>query len=537
MPALVAYYEPWWIQIIKALLIFAVGLQLRMPLTTKGWRVAAILASLSMVATIALATLAGWWLMPGLGLAGALLLAGILAPTDPVLASEVQIRSQNDRDAVRVSLTAEGGLNDGTALPVVMLALGLLGIGDLGPAGTRWMWHDFAWPIAGGVLLGWAFGRVLGKAIHALLRHGHGLCWDELLYLGIITVAYGLSRLTDTSSFLFVFAAALGLFRRTPRATDALERAGVEPDELADRLLAFGHRCGRLVEVVMVLLLGVLALTQEFRYGTATSTYLVEPRRTRVLVAKWLALALASVVLTAVTLALGSRRHRADPLPGRQCDRRRAALAGGWSRVRCHGGVQPDWSRGRRPRPQPDRRCRRGAGLDARRGTATDHDGAGVRPLDARRSDVRTTAARPGDQCRREAAGRPHRWPHPPRVHRRGRGLNPPAMRRQTKPGSHARAVTGNPVIRRPGQRHRHTLTLHTISNRPADQALRGVPSKTPPLDHDHSEGPSSSPPFLRRCSWSPSPLASRSDGRRRSPRRRRRQARTGRGPLAPAGC
>ena len=236
--------------------LFAVGLQLRMPWTLKGWRVAAILASATMLVTIALATLAGFWLMPGLGWAGALLLAGILAPTDPVLASEVQIRSQNDRDAVRVSLTAEGGLNDGTALPIVMLALGLLGIGNLGVGGMRWLWHDLAWPIAGGALLGWCFGRALGKLIHWLLRRGHALAWDELLYLGIITVAYGLSLLTDTSSFLFVFAAALGLFRRSPKSTASLARAGVEPDELGDRLLAFGHRCGRLVEVVMVLLLG-----------------------------------------------------------------------------------------------------------------------------------------------------------------------------------------------------------------------------------------------------------------------------------------
>ena len=236
--------------------LFAVGLQLRMPWTLKGWRVAALLASVTMGATIALATLAGWWLLPGLGFAGALLLAGILAPTDPVLASEVQIRSRIDRDAGRVALTAEGGLNDGTALPVVMLALGLLGIGDLGAHGIRWLWHDLVWPIAGGALLGWAFGRGLGKVVHRLLRHGHGLCWDELLYLGIITVAYGLSRLTETSSFLFVFAAALGLFRRTPGLTQPLASAGAQPDELSDRLLAFGHRCGRLVEVVMVLLLG-----------------------------------------------------------------------------------------------------------------------------------------------------------------------------------------------------------------------------------------------------------------------------------------
>jgi len=138
----------------------------------------------------------------------------------------------------------------------VMLALGLLGIGELGAHGTRWLWHDLAWPIAGGALLGWGFGRGLGKVIHALLRKGHGLGWDELLYLGIITVAYGLSRLTETSSFLFVFVAALALFHRSPQATTSLAQAGVEPDELSERLLAFGHRCGRLVEVVMVLLLG-----------------------------------------------------------------------------------------------------------------------------------------------------------------------------------------------------------------------------------------------------------------------------------------
>ncbi len=236
--------------------LFAVGLQLRMPWSLKGWRVAAVLASLTMAVTIALATLAGWWLLPGLGLAGALLLAGILAPTDPVLASEVQIRSPIDRDAGRVALTAEGGLNDGTALPVVLLALGLLGVGDLGAHGLRWLWHDLAWPIAGGALLGWAFGRGLGRLIRHLMRNGHGLGWDELLYLGVITVAYGLSLLTATSSFLFVFAAALGLFRRTQRSATSLTTMPGEPDELSDRLLAFGHRCGRLVEVVMVLLLG-----------------------------------------------------------------------------------------------------------------------------------------------------------------------------------------------------------------------------------------------------------------------------------------
>ncbi|MEP6504446.1 MAG: cation:proton antiporter, partial [Betaproteobacteria bacterium] len=74
--------------------LFAVGLRLRTSFDFKGWRVAALLASNGMLATIVLATVVGAWLMPGLGWAGALLLAGILAPTDPVLASEVQIRSE-----------------------------------------------------------------------------------------------------------------------------------------------------------------------------------------------------------------------------------------------------------------------------------------------------------------------------------------------------------------------------------------------------------------------------------------------------------
>jgi NhaP-type Na+/H+ or K+/H+ antiporter len=236
--------------------LFAVGLRLRTALTRTGWRVAVLLASNSMLALIVLATLVGVWLMPALGWAGALLLAAILAPTDPVLASEVRIQAGDDRDAVRVSLTAEGGLNDATALPVVLLALGLLGVGELGTWGERWAWHDLAWPIAGGALFGWAFGRGLSRVVHALLRRGHELGWDELLYLGIITTAYGLSRLTDTSSFLFVFAVALGLFRLSPAANDGLARAGVRPDELSERLLAFGHRCERLVEVAMVLMLG-----------------------------------------------------------------------------------------------------------------------------------------------------------------------------------------------------------------------------------------------------------------------------------------
>jgi NhaP-type Na+/H+ or K+/H+ antiporter len=230
--------------------LFTVGLRLRVPPTWAAWRVAATLASVGMLTTIALATAAAVWLL-GLSVAAALLLATILAPTDPVLASEVQIQSDSDRDAVRLSLTAEGGLNDGTALPVTMLALGLLGLHELGDHSGRWFVYDLLWPIGGGIFIGWYFGRGLGRAVQALLKRGHSLEWDELLYLGAIALAFALARLTATSAFLVVFAAGLALFHGTAPA-EVGARSGV----MTERLVEFGHRCERLIEVSMVMLLG-----------------------------------------------------------------------------------------------------------------------------------------------------------------------------------------------------------------------------------------------------------------------------------------
>ena len=230
--------------------LFTVGLRLRVPPTWQAWRVAALLASAGMLVTIALATAAAVWLL-GLGVAAALLLATILAPTDPVLASEVQIQSEGDRDAVRLSLTAEGGLNDGTALPITMFALGLLGLHTLGPLGSRWAALDLLWPIGGGLVIGWCFGRLLGRAVHALLKRGHAIEWDELLYLGTIALGFAIARLTHTSAFLVVFVAGLSLFHGG-RPASAGGRTGV----MSERLVEFGHRCERLIEVAMVMLLG-----------------------------------------------------------------------------------------------------------------------------------------------------------------------------------------------------------------------------------------------------------------------------------------
>ena len=245
--------------------LFAIGLRLRVPPTFAAWREAVRLAGPGMVLTIALAMPAAHWLL-GLSWPGALLLAAILAPTDPVLASEVRIHHAGDRDAVRLTLTAEGALNDATAFPAVMLALGLLGLRELGPWGARWAAVDLAWSLAGGIGIGWIGARVLGAVLRSRLARGQSLGWDELLYLGTIALAYAAATALAASAFFAVFAAGLGLFHESPREAARMRAHAAAATDLSNRLLAFGERGERLAEVIMVMFIGAAMSWVDWRW-------------------------------------------------------------------------------------------------------------------------------------------------------------------------------------------------------------------------------------------------------------------------------
>src|SRR5215212_2725370 len=124
--------------------LFTAGLKLRVPWNDSLWKLPLRLALGSMAITVALLALIS---VAGLGLelGAAILLGAILAPTDPVLASDVQVSDPKDQDRLRFGLTGEAGLNDGAAFPFVMLGLGLLGLHELGPWGLRWFAVDVIW--------------------------------------------------------------------------------------------------------------------------------------------------------------------------------------------------------------------------------------------------------------------------------------------------------------------------------------------------------------------------------------------------------
>ena len=108
------------------------GLKLDTPLGHPSWKMTWRLLLVTMPLCIAALSMMGWL---GLGLAvpAAILLGAALAPTDPVLAADVQVGPPNSgkEDEVRFSLTAEAGLNDGLAFPFVNLALAVAASGGI----------------------------------------------------------------------------------------------------------------------------------------------------------------------------------------------------------------------------------------------------------------------------------------------------------------------------------------------------------------------------------------------------------------------
>lgn len=199
------------------------------------WRLPIRLAFVVMALTVGLIAVAGIW---GCGLSP----GAILASTDPVLASEVQVEDLHDRDRLRFSLTGERSLNDGAAFPFVMLGLGLLGLHDLGAAGWRWWLLDGVWLIGGSLVIGAGLGALIGKCvIYLRTRHKEAVGLDEFLALGLIALTYGMAHFAHTYGFLAVFAAGLAL-QRVQEHTKVVRLPAKTVLDFTEEDLATDHR-------------------------------------------------------------------------------------------------------------------------------------------------------------------------------------------------------------------------------------------------------------------------------------------------------
>lgn len=203
--------------------LMGVGLAIDRPLRWRTWTTAWRLVLVAMPLCIGGVALLGWGLA-GLAPASALLLGASLAPTDPVLASDVQVDGpdvdvgegapvQDEDDEVRFALTSEAGLNDGAAFPFVYAAILLAGAGPVGDWALRWI----AWDLVGKVVLGavvgaasgWALARLAFRSNRRSLRLAEA--GDPILAIAATLGVYGLTEVLGGYGFLAVFICGVAL--------------------------------------------------------------------------------------------------------------------------------------------------------------------------------------------------------------------------------------------------------------------------------------------------------------------------------------
>ncbi|MEQ4532316.1 MAG: cation:proton antiporter [Mixta sp.] len=273
-------------EITMAASLFITGLKLRLPLKFSSWRDGLLLAFPAMLLTV-LGMMVVVHLITGFSWPLSLAFAAIVAPTDPVLASLISVSHAGDDDALRVALSSEAGMNDGSALPLLMLALLLFHNTEPLSADLfgHWLAKDVLWAIGMGTLIGYSFGRLIGIMATKLRSVNNDNAPNDFLALALIAIAYASAQAVEASGFLATFAAGIGLRRaeiyvvRTfpPEQLSEDERlppaeALVNPNQrhkqedygpahtvgmVVGDALSFGDTVERLLAALMVVVLGV----------------------------------------------------------------------------------------------------------------------------------------------------------------------------------------------------------------------------------------------------------------------------------------
>lgn len=196
--------------------LFGTGLRIDRLTRRKLWVPTARLLLIAMPLTITALAVFGWT-AAGMTMSGALLLGAVLAPTDPVLAGDVQVGPplEGGEHPVRFALTTEAGLNDGLAFPFVHLGIMIAAAGavSFGLVG-EWLARDVLYRIAVGAVAGAMLGWLLGKILFDWPK-GNALSRTQSGVIGFagVLIAYGGAELVEGYGFIAAFVTGLVLRR------------------------------------------------------------------------------------------------------------------------------------------------------------------------------------------------------------------------------------------------------------------------------------------------------------------------------------
>lgn len=226
--------------------LFSCGLKMNRPLQLWAWNsTARLIGFLMPISIFAVAAIGHWFVKLDWG--PAILLGAILAPTDPVLASEVQLADIDDRDELRFGLTSEGGLNDALAFPFVYFGLYALKDPNLPNWFSQWVVVDLIWAIAAGIVMGILVAKAVTWIDLRLQRYRPAdELMEDFIALSTILLTYSLTEVVNGYGFLAVFVAGI-----------VVQRSYRDPEKPLSQL-HFTERIEKLMEVATILLLGSL---------------------------------------------------------------------------------------------------------------------------------------------------------------------------------------------------------------------------------------------------------------------------------------
>ncbi|HUP20430.1 MAG TPA: cation:proton antiporter [Gemmatimonadota bacterium] len=227
--------------------LMSAGLKIDRPLLHRDWGLTARLLALTMPLTIAAIAFLGAWAL-GLAPAAALLLGAVLAPTDPVLASDVQVGGPGEDEKtageVRFALTSEAGLNDGLAFPFVYAAIAIAAGGEPTTWLGSWLAVDVLYRVAMGVVIGGVLGWGLAHLLFGIGEAKLANRADALIVLAMTLLVYSLAELAHGYGFLAVFVAgyAIRQYEQEHEYHSRLHEFSVQTEKvlLAGLLVLFG---------------------------------------------------------------------------------------------------------------------------------------------------------------------------------------------------------------------------------------------------------------------------------------------------------
>ncbi|WP_405911110.1 cation:proton antiporter [Streptomyces sp. NBC_00828] len=216
--------------------LFTDGMHVSLPKLRAHWKNPARALGLGMPLAFVFMALVTHYLV-GLDWMTSFLVGAVLAPTDPVFASAIVGRTEVPAK-LRQLLNVESGINDGLALPVVLVLIAAAGptADSADASGSR---------IALELLLGLVFGIALPLIVNGLVRFrllGAEPKLQPLLPLATGIILYATCHLTHANPYLAAFSAGAVLAHTAPEAKASFELLGEALAELAKfaALLVFG---------------------------------------------------------------------------------------------------------------------------------------------------------------------------------------------------------------------------------------------------------------------------------------------------------